>query len=173
MLGGGDESAEEALFSSDDDEVLRDIAHRRMQAMKEASLVPSYGFLQACQHEREILSSTADLFGTGSKLCATTLAVILIHFTNPAFEKCQKMTELLTVAARAKPAWRIMQVPAQEAPFLVTRLSIRVLPCVVVIRGAALVDRILGFDGIGEADKPETWTPSALLKRISESLSRE
>lgn len=51
-----------------------------------------------------------------------------------------------------------------NAPFLVTKLKIRVLPCVLSFIDGISVDRIVGFEGLGYT--PDTFTTKDLEGRL-------
>ena len=51
-----------------------------------------------------------------------------------------------------------------NAPFLVTKLKIQVLPCVLVFVDGVSVDRIIGFEGLGYS--PDTFTAKDLEARL-------
>lgn len=51
-----------------------------------------------------------------------------------------------------------------NAPFLVTRLKIQVLPCVLVFVNGVSVDRIVGFEGLGYTQ--DTFTTKDLEARL-------
>lgn len=52
----------------------------------------------------------------------------------------------------------------ENAPFLVTKLKIQVLPCVLAFIGGKSVDRIVGFEGIGYTQ--DTFTTQDLEARF-------
>jgi hypothetical protein len=52
----------------------------------------------------------------------------------------------------------------ENAPFLVTRLKIQVLPCVLAFVDGANVDRIVGFEGLGY--NQDTFTTKDLEGRL-------
>jgi hypothetical protein len=52
----------------------------------------------------------------------------------------------------------------ENAPFLVTKLKIQVLPCVLSFIGGVSVDRIVGFEGLGYT--PDTFTTKDLEGRL-------
>lgn len=45
---------------------------------------------------------------------------------------------------------RFFRINVEDAPFLVDRFRVRVLPCVMGFRGGKCVERIVGFEGIWE-----------------------
>lgn len=51
-----------------------------------------------------------------------------------------------------------------NAPFLVTKLKVQVLPCVLAFVNGVSVDRIVGFEGLGYT--PDTFTTKDLEARL-------
>jgi len=52
----------------------------------------------------------------------------------------------------------------ENAPFLVTKLKIQVLPCVLAFVNGVSVDRLVGFEGLGYT--PDTFTTKDLEGRL-------
>jgi hypothetical protein len=48
---------------------------------------------------------------------------------------------------------RFVKISVDNAPFLVTKLNVRVLPCVISFVDGISVGRIVGFEGLGTGDK--------------------
>jgi len=48
---------------------------------------------------------------------------------------------------------RFLKISVENAPFLVTKLNVRVLPCVIAFVDGIVVDRIIGFEGLGTGDR--------------------
>lgn len=44
---------------------------------------------------------------------------------------------------------RFIKINVENAPFLVTKLNVKVLPCVLAFKDGITVDRIIGFEGLG------------------------
>jgi hypothetical protein len=59
---------------------------------------------------------------------------------------------------------RFLKMNVENAPFLVTKLKIQVLPCVLSFIGGVSVDRIVGFEGLGYT--PDTFTTKDLEGRL-------
>lgn len=51
---------------------------------------------------------------------------------------------------------RFLHINVDNAPFLVTKLKIQVLPCVVIFIDGIGVDRVVGFEGLGFGDEFKT-----------------
>jgi thioredoxin-like negative regulator of GroEL len=52
----------------------------------------------------------------------------------------------------------------ENAPFLVTKLKVQVLPCVIAFVNGVTVDRIVGFEGLGYTQ--DTFTTKDLEARL-------
>ena len=79
----------------------------------------------------------------------TSSPLALIHFFHPDFTTCKTMDTYLEKLAGLHYEVRFLRIDAREAPFLVTKLGIRVLPCVVGYKGGVEKGRIVGFEGVG------------------------
>ena len=56
------------------------------------------------------------------------------------------------MVCRKYRATKFIKVNAEEAPFFVTKLKIKVLPTIVMFQKGIAVDRIVGFDELGGQD---------------------
>jgi hypothetical protein len=59
---------------------------------------------------------------------------------------------------------RFLKMNVENAPFLVTKLKVQVLPCVLSFIDSVSVDRIVGFEGLGYT--PDTFTTKDLEGRL-------
>lgn len=59
---------------------------------------------------------------------------------------------------------RFLSINVDNAPFLVVKLKIQVLPCVLSFIDGVSTDRIIGFEGIGY--KPDSFTLQELEARL-------
>jgi thioredoxin-like negative regulator of GroEL len=55
--------------------------------------------------------------------------------------------------ARKQFDTRFIKINVENAPFLVTKLKVQVLPCVIAFINGIGQDRIIGFEGLGRGDK--------------------
>jgi hypothetical protein len=62
---------------------------------------------------------------------------------------------------------RFLKMNVENAPFLVTKLKIQVLPCVLAFIDSISVDRIVGFEGLGYTQ--DTFTTKDLEARLLSS----
>lgn len=73
----------------------------------------------------------------------------VVHFCKADFASCAVMdAHLARLAARHYEA-RFVRVAVEDAPFVVERLGVRVLPCVMGFVDGVGVERIVGFEGLG------------------------
>jgi thioredoxin-like negative regulator of GroEL len=62
---------------------------------------------------------------------------------------------------------RFLKMNVENAPFLVTKLKIQVLPCVLAFVNGVSVDRIVGFEGLGYTQ--DTFKTKDLEARLLQS----
>lgn len=100
-------------------------------------------------------------FTTNSHRC-------VVHFSHPDFSRCAVMDEHLAKLASRHHEVRFARVDVQATPFVVEKLKIRVLPCVVGFRGGIAVDRVTGFEGLGAGgrDGKDGFSSAVLEKRL-------
>ena len=94
---------------------------------------------------------------TSTKLC-------VVHYMKPDFNRCRIMDEKLRVLAEKHFDTRFVSINVDNAPFLVVKLGIQVLPVVIAFVDGVSADRIIGFEGIGH--KPDSFTAAELEARL-------
>ncbi|KAL2219756.1 putative NTP binding protein [Thermoascus aurantiacus ATCC 26904] len=81
-------------------------------------------------------------FTTQSQRC-------VVHFSHPDFARCGIMDEHLQLLASRHYEVRFARVDVRDCPFVVERLNVRVLPCVIGFVDGVGVERVVGFEGLG------------------------
>lgn len=156
-----DSDDEDALISAledDDSHALDNFREQRLQqlhqemARAKAMRNSEYGTYTEIKDEKQVMDIT-----TSSKLC-------VVHFMKPDFARCRVMDQKLEALAPKHFDTRFLSINVENAPFLVTKLKIQVLPCVIAFVDGVGVDRILGFEGLGR--KPDTFTLQDLEARL-------
>jgi len=90
----------------------------------------------------------------------------IIHFYHRNFMRCDLMNKHLEILAPRHFRTRFLRVFVENVPWLVEKLQIKVLPCVICfIRGVSR-DRLVGFEELGNDD---SFTTSALELRLAQS----
>jgi thiol-disulfide isomerase/thioredoxin len=163
-----DEDDEDALIAAledDDDHTLSALREKRLEQLhSELSRArvlkeqPGHGVYTEIKDEKEVLDIT-----TSTKLC-------VVHFMKPDFARCRIMDEKLRVLAKWHFETRFLAVDVGNAPWLVVKLGVQVLPCVICFVDGVGVDRVIGFEGIGTQEvMGHTITTRDLEERLLRS----
>lgn len=147
--GDGDDGALDALRERRREQLHAEMA--RAKALKETQ----HGTYVEIKDEKQLMDMT-----TSTKLC-------VVHFMKPDFTRCRVMDAKLAVLADKHYEARFVSINVDNAPFLVVKLGIQVLPCVVCFKDAVGVDRVIGFEGIGR--KADSFTAAELEARLLRS----
>ena len=154
---------EDALLASLETETENDpsIAHLRESRIQTLATELSrakqqrnqgYGTYNQIKDEKQLMEIT-----TSTKNC-------IVHFYKPDFNRCRIMDGHLNKLAGVHLETRFLRIDVEHAPFLVTKLGVKVLPCVVAFVGGVSVDRIVGFEGLGF--DPDDFETGTLEKRL-------
>ncbi|KAI5302219.1 hypothetical protein KEM56_000908 [Ascosphaera pollenicola] len=81
----------------------------------------------------------------------TKFARCVVHFAHPDFARCATMDKHIERLARVHPDTevRFIRIDPRDAPFVVEKLKIKVLPCVLGFVDGVVAERIIGFEGLG------------------------
>lgn len=141
-VGGEQDLDEDALF--DELENFDDSAYRsaRMQQLdtelKAIKLLsPEHGKYMEIKDEKEVLEIT------------TKTEQVVAHFFHSDFQRCQIMDRHLEVLSQRHIHTRFIRINVDNVPFLVTKLQIQILPCVIPFVKGIGKERILGFENLG------------------------
>ncbi|KAI6134959.1 thioredoxin-like protein [Pisolithus croceorrhizus] len=115
----------------------------------------------------------ANAYGTYSEIVDEKEAVrisaheprCVIHFYHSSFKRCEIMDRHLAKLASKYSATRFLRVFVENVPWLVQRLGIKVLPCVISFVDGVTKDRLIGFEEIGNSDVFETAVLELRLSR--------
>lgn len=144
------ESLLELLESLENDDALETYREERLSQLKKEfrlidRAVEDFGDLAGTVHyknnEKELMDTVAN---------ANTA---IVHFYQPAFSRCQAMNDLLSLVAEKHLPIQVLAIQAEDAPFLVSKLKVKILPFVVIYKQGREVSRIVGFEGIGGSEK--------------------
>jgi len=92
----------------------------------------------------------------------TTTERVVAHFYHQEFERCRIMDKHLNVLAKKYFDTQFIKISAPDAPFFVTKLQVKVLPCLIFFKDGVAFDRLVGFEELGGKDD----YPTAKLERI-------
>ncbi|KAF2086848.1 thioredoxin-like protein [Saccharata proteae CBS 121410] len=142
-----DPEDEDALIASleEDESSLDAFREQRLQQLnaefkrsKEMRSVGA-GTYTEIKDEKELMDIT-----TSTKLC-------VVHFFKPDFNRCRIMDGHLEILSKKHFDTRFLRINVDNALFLVTKLKVQVLPCVMAWHSGISADRIVGFEGIGRS----------------------
>lgn len=111
-----------------------------------------YGTYVDVKDEKTLLEIT-----TSHKKC-------IVHFHKTDFNRCRIMDDHLRTIAEQHLEARVVKINVENAPFLVTKLNVKVLPCVIAFIDGVSVDRVIGFEGLGYSE--DTFATTDLEWRL-------
>ncbi|XP_022775344.1 thioredoxin domain-containing protein PLP3B-like [Durio zibethinus] len=101
---------------------------------------------------------------------------VICHFYHKEFYRCKIMDKHLKALALKHMDTKFIKLDAENAPFFVTKLAVKTLPCVIIFRKGIAVDRLVGFQDLGGKDDFATRTLEVVLIKkgiISEKKNDE
>ncbi|XP_068643440.1 thioredoxin domain-containing protein PLP3B-like [Aristolochia californica] len=106
----------------------------------------------------------------------TGIGRVICHFYHKEFYRCKIMDKHLKSLAPRHVETKFIRLDAENAPFIVSKLAIKTLPCVILFRDGIAKDRLVGFQDLGGKDDFTTKTLENLLIKkgiISESKDKD
>ncbi|KAF2404693.1 thioredoxin-like protein [Trichodelitschia bisporula] len=159
-LDSDDEDALIAELEEDDDEALSGYREQRLQQLHSE-------FTRAKKMREEGNGTYTEAMDEKSVMDITTSTkYVVVHFYKNDFGRCGVIDRHLEALAPKHFDTRFLKVNVDNAPFLVTKLKVQVLPCVIAFVDAIGADRIIGFEGLGNGDN---FTTKDLEARLLQS----
>ena len=158
MSDDEDELLEELERETESDPSLAHLREARIQQLSSdiarAKSLRSEGFgtYVDIKDEKILLDIT-----TSHKKC-------IVHFHKPDFNRCRIMDDHLRTVSERHLEARVVKINVENAPFLVAKLNVKVLPCVIAFIDGVSVDRVIGFDGLGYSE--DTFATADLERRL-------
>jgi len=144
----------EAEIENDDNPTMREnglVAIRKeLEVMKEMQQ-NSHGSYTEITDEKEVMRVSAR-----EPRC-------VLHFYHSNFQRCEIMDKHLATLAVKYFRTRFFRVFVENVPWLVQRLAIKVLPCVMCFVNGESKDRLIGFEELGNTD---SFTTAILETRL-------
>ncbi|XP_004509487.2 thioredoxin domain-containing protein PLP3B-like [Cicer arietinum] len=88
---------------------------------------------------------------------------VICHFYHKEFYRCKIMDKHLKSLSSKHIDSKFIRLDAENAPFFITKLAIKTLPCVILFRQGVAVDRLVGFQDLGGKDDFSTNALEVLL----------
>jgi len=150
---------EDALFEElERDDELDGLRERRIQQLhqelsrEKRARDDNQGVYFETTNEKEVMDLT------------TSHKYAIIHFYHPDFRRSKIMDGHLEILARKHFDTLITRIHVENCPFLVEKLKVQVLPCLIAFVDGKSVDRIVGFEG--ELGNTDSFQTSALEGRL-------
>lgn len=161
-LSKNESDEEELLESLEDDPALSSFREQRMQQLHEEISRAKHLRNQEHGQYAEIKEEKAlmEIVNTDAQLC-------VVHFFKSDFHRCGIMDNHLSQLAPLHLDTRFLRISVENAPFLVTKLKVQVLPCVIAFKKGISVDRIIGFEGLGYSE--DTFSTKDLETKLLDS----
>ncbi|RDB22590.1 Thioredoxin domain-containing protein plp1 [Hypsizygus marmoreus] len=149
-----DEDDDEALFAELEEEIENgsnaamreqglEVLRREMERMQEMKQ-NEHGRYTEIMDEKEVVRVSAH-----EPRC-------VVHFYHPNFKRCEIMDKHLAVLATKYFSTRFFRVFVENVPWLVEKLGIKTLPCVICFVNGVSKDKLIGFEQLGNSDKFDT-----------------
>ncbi|KAI8881598.1 thioredoxin-like protein [Backusella circina FSU 941] len=161
-------SDDEALFEELEREEDNDLAAMREKRIRE---------IQSELNRRHGLADNdhgnySEIFKEKEFMDITTKEKYVVgHFYHKDFRRCKIMDEHLEKLAKKYYDTRFLKIEVQNCPFLVEKLMVKVLPCVIAWTKGYAQTKIVGFDDLGNTDSFST--ASLELKLIHAGVIRK
>lgn len=151
---------EDELLDKLDDELDQHFQQYREQRMQELSQQMSqskrlveeagHGSVQTELSEESVIKITAKAART------------VLHLFHENFAKCSLMDRKLEILAQKHITTKFIRINVDNAPFLVTRLKVQVLPVVIVYVNGVETARVVGFEKLHYDAKKNDFSIEAL-----------
>ncbi|KAF9276424.1 hypothetical protein BGZ68_010019 [Mortierella alpina] len=150
--GDEKELEDDELFEEleNDDYGMASFREQRIEELKEEVekrkliMELEHGVYKDVTNEKEVMDTT-----TKTKQC-------VIHFYHADFRRCMIVDKHLETLAKKHIKTKFVKIKVENAPFLVEKLQVKVLPCVISFVDGVAVDRLTGFEELGNTDNFST-----------------
>lgn len=140
-----DELDDFEAMDEEEEKLMRNIKAQRLAAMKED--------YTETQTNKTLGHGSYDEIEEAAFLpTVTKTQYVIVHFYHTDFERCKIIDMHLKKIAPAHTETRFVKLDAEKAPFFIQKLSIQTLPTLVLFEDGIAIDRIIGFEELGEED---------------------
>jgi len=162
MYKDGDQMREELaaeLDEHDDDDELSKLREARVAAIKAR-------MANLADKQRSNHGTYTEVDEENFLSLVTETDTVVVAFYHADFNRCKIVDAHLERLAPKHFHTKFVKANVENCPFFVNKLAIRVLPTIVCFRDGLSVDRIVGFDELGNTDEFPT---ARLERRIAQS----
>eukprot|EP01052_Picozoa_sp_SAG31_P022557 SAG31_NODE_1799_length_7241_cov_11.407029_2_plen_238_part_00 len=145
-------------WEMDDDDDLEALRMKRLEEMKRRAKELAEMKNKGHGEYTEIVQDDFLKEVTGSKH-------VVCHFYHRDFESCKVFHDRFRTLAKKFQRTKFIYIDAEKAPFFVTKLGIKILPCSVCFEDGLAVDRLIGTMELGNN---EDFSAAMLALRLAE-----
>mmetsp|Transcript_14125 Transcript_14125/g.18879 ORF Transcript_14125/g.18879 Transcript_14125/m.18879 type:complete len:352 (-) Transcript_14125:309-1364(-) len=153
----------------DDEDELDQLREQRLKQLKQAHQEKMDNVRRGHGSYTQIAEDEFLREVTASKKC-------VVHFFHTDFERCKIMDHHLRTIATKHIEAKFVKIDAAKTPFFVTKLTIRVIPTVIVFIDGIAKERLTGFDGLTdglESGKEDEFKTSTLQTWLANAQAIE
>ena len=145
-------------WEMDDDDDLEALRMKRLEEMKRRAKELSDMKNRGHGEYTEIVQDDFLKEVTGSKH-------VVCHFYHRDFESCKVFHDRFRTLAKKFQRTKFVYIDAEKAPFFVTKLQIKILPCCICFEDGVASDRLIGTMELGNN---EDFSAALLALRLAE-----
>ncbi|KAI5804044.1 thioredoxin-like protein [Peziza echinospora] len=153
-------AAGKADLSDDEDDLIAELERddSAMDAFRERRMQELHDEFHRARHMKgQDHGHYAEVVNEKEAMDATTSTkYAIIHFYHADFRRCKIIDTHFETLAQKHFDTKFIRINVENAPFLVERLKVKVLPCVISFIDGKSVDRLEGFDKLGNTDNFST-----------------
>ncbi|CAL1537651.1 unnamed protein product [Lymnaea stagnalis] len=139
---------DELLAELEKEDIPSHIREARLETLRQQSLQfkqlkeLSFGEYTLLPDEKSFLELTT----------STEIEHCVVHFFHPDFRRCAIVDSHLEILCKKYFNTKFAKLNVEKSTFLVTKLKIQMLPAILCFRRSIVVDRIIGFEELGNTD---------------------
>lgn len=100
----------------------------------------------------------------------TKSPLAICHFYHMDFERCKIVDKHLQLLAQKHLSTKFIYIDAEKTPFFVEKMKIKMLPTIVLFRDGIAIDRVVGFEELGNDDAFPTAVLEKRMKKVLPDL---
>ncbi|KAH9519496.1 CCT complex interacting protein, partial [Bulinus truncatus] len=156
-------SVEDELLSQlEKEEIPSHIREARLQTLKQQSSHfqqlrdLSFGQYTLIPDEKSFLDLTT----------SSLVAQCVVHFFHPDFRRCAIVDKHFETLSKKYFKTKFAKINVERSNFLVLKLKVQMLPAILCFKSSMVVDRIIGFEELGNTDD---FSLTVLERRLAKS----
>lgn len=162
------QDSDDEELDHEEEKIMRELREKRLGDMKSEASETQDNMTKGHGQYTEIVESEFLKYVTGS-------AYVVCHFYHKDFERCKIMDMHLRKIAQQHTETKFIYIDSERTPFFITKLQIQTLPTIVYFMDGIAVDRLCGFEEMGNRDDFQTiaLTRRMVASGVIKALTKE